>query len=91
VIQAVETGQVSGVTPATAEVGDDPTTVVEVELVTCQLMECTLGGTLVEHPQYSLQKVLTCLSFSSSLLLPIKLCRYPRSIAALTRALNDML
>jgi hypothetical protein len=27
------------------EVGDDPTMVVEVALVTCQQMGCTLGGT----------------------------------------------
>jgi hypothetical protein len=52
VIQAEETGQMFGVTPAdgAAEVGGDPTMVVEVALVTCQLMECTLGGTSVEHP-----------------------------------------
>jgi hypothetical protein len=44
-----------------AEVGGDSTAVmeVEVELVTCQLMECRLGGTSVEHPQYYLLKVLT--------------------------------
>jgi hypothetical protein len=59
------------------EVDDDPTVVVEAALMTCQLMGCTLGGTSVEHPQYYLQEVLTRLSFSSSLLLPIKLCRYP--------------
>jgi hypothetical protein len=41
---------VSGVTLATAEVVGDPTTVMEVELVTDQLMECKLGGTSVEHP-----------------------------------------
>jgi hypothetical protein len=72
------TGQVPRVTPATAaaEVGDDPT-VVEVQLLTCQLMECKLGGTSVEHPQYYLPKVLTSLSFSSSLLLPIRLGWYP--------------
>jgi hypothetical protein len=29
-------------------------------------VECRLGGTLVEHPQYYLQKVLTRPSFSSS-------------------------
>jgi hypothetical protein len=63
VIQAEETGQVLGVTPATtesgeapvvtsaAEVGGNPTTVMEVALVTCQLMECRLGGTSVDHPQ----------------------------------------
>jgi hypothetical protein len=52
VIQAEENGQVSGVTPVAsdAEVGGDPTVVVEVELVTCQLMECRLGSTSVEHP-----------------------------------------
>jgi hypothetical protein len=65
------------VVASTAEVDDDPTVVVEVANVTCQLMGCTLGDTLVEHPQYYLQELLTKLSFSSSLLLPIKLCRYP--------------
>jgi hypothetical protein len=35
-------------------VGNDPTTVVDVQLMTCQPMECKLGGTLVEHPQYYL-------------------------------------
>jgi hypothetical protein len=40
-------------------------------------MECTLCGTLVEHPQYYLLKVMTRSSFSSSLFLQIKLCRYP--------------
>jgi hypothetical protein len=66
---------VSGVTPVAAapEVGDDPTMVVEVQLMTSQLMECKLGGTLVDHPQYYLPKVLTRLSFSSSLLSPIHL------------------
>jgi hypothetical protein len=71
VIRAEETGQVSRVTPtaakpgqvaevtSAAEVGDDPTMVVEVEHVTCQQMECKLGGTLVEHPQYYLPRVLT--------------------------------
>jgi hypothetical protein len=34
---------------AAAEVGDDPTVVVEVQLMTCQLMECKLDGTLVQH------------------------------------------
>jgi hypothetical protein len=34
VVQAKETGQVSRVTPVVAEVGDDPTAVVEVALVT---------------------------------------------------------
>jgi hypothetical protein len=60
VIQADETGHASGVTHAAAEfgqapevtsaakVGGDPTMVVE--LVTYQLMECRLGGTLVKHP-----------------------------------------
>jgi hypothetical protein len=41
---------VLGVTPATAEVGGDPIVVVEVALTTCQLMECKLGSTSVEHP-----------------------------------------
>jgi hypothetical protein len=68
---------VLGVTLAAAEVGDDPTVVVEAELVTCQLMECTLGCTSVEKPQHYLQKAQTSPSFSSPLLLPIKLCRYP--------------
>jgi hypothetical protein len=75
VVQAEETRQVSGVTPTVA-VGDDPTMVVEVELVTCQLLECKLGGTSVKHPQYYLLKVLTRPSFSS-LLRPIQLGRYP--------------
>jgi hypothetical protein len=66
VIRAAETGHASGVTPAAAEVSDDPTVVVEVALMTYQLVECRLGGTLVEHPQYYLQKVLTRPSFSSS-------------------------
>jgi hypothetical protein len=34
------------------EGGDDPSVVVE--LATCQLMECRLGGTSVEHPEHSL-------------------------------------
>jgi hypothetical protein len=39
---------VAGVTPvAAAEVGGDPTVAVEVAHMTCQLMECRLGGTLV--------------------------------------------
>jgi hypothetical protein len=79
VVQAEVTGHVSGVTPiaAVAEVGDDPNVVVEVKLMTSQLMVCKLGGTSVEHPQYYLLKVLTRLSFSSSLLPPIRLGRYP--------------
>jgi hypothetical protein len=36
------------VTSVAAEVGDDPTAVME--LVTDQLMKCRLGGTLAEHP-----------------------------------------
>jgi hypothetical protein len=76
VIQAEETGQVSRVT-STAEVGGESTMVMEVELMTFQLMECTLGGTSVEHSQYYLLKVLTRPSFSSPLLLPSKLSRYP--------------
>jgi hypothetical protein len=59
VIQAKKTGQAPRVTSTTIEVGGGPTAVVEMELETCQLMECTLGDTLVEHPQYYLQKVLT--------------------------------
>jgi hypothetical protein len=71
VIHTEEIGLVSGITPAmagsrqslevtfAAEVGRDPTAVMEVALVTCQQMECTLGDTLVEHHQYYLQKVLT--------------------------------
>jgi hypothetical protein len=79
VIQAEMTVQVSRVTPvaAAAEVDDDSTVVVEVQLVTCQLMECKLNGTSVEHPQYYLPKVLTRLSFSSSFLPPIRLSRDP--------------
>jgi hypothetical protein len=50
-------GQASEITSTTDEVGGDPTMVVE--LVTCQVMECRLGGFSVEHPQYYLQKVLT--------------------------------
>jgi hypothetical protein len=44
-----------------AEVGGDPTAVMEVEvgLVTCRLMECRLGSTSVQHFQYYLPKVLT--------------------------------
>jgi hypothetical protein len=41
---------VYGVTPHVAEVGGDPTVVVEVAFVTCWLMECILDGTSVEHP-----------------------------------------
>jgi hypothetical protein len=67
---------VSVITSA-AEVGGDPSAVMEVALVTCQLMECKLGGTSVEHPQNYLPKFLIRTSFSSSLLLPIKLCMYP--------------
>jgi hypothetical protein len=69
------TGQVSRVTPvaAAAVMGDDSTMVVEVQLMTCQLMECKLDGTSVEHRQYYLPKVLTRLSFSSSPLPPIQL------------------
>jgi hypothetical protein len=73
------TGKVFGVTPvaAAAEVSDDSTMVVEVQLVTCQLMECKLDGTSVEYPQYYPPKVLTRFFFSSSLLLPIRLGRDP--------------
>jgi hypothetical protein len=81
-------GPVSGVTPTAAgsgqasevtsdaEVGGDPTVVMEMALMTCQLMECKLSGTSVEHPQHYLPKVLTRPSFSSPLLLPIDLGRY---------------
>jgi hypothetical protein len=55
---ATESRQVSVVTPAT-EVGGDPTTVMEVALVTCQVMEYRLGDTSVEHPLYCLPKVLS--------------------------------
>jgi hypothetical protein len=58
-----------------AEVGGDPTMVVEMALLTCQQMECKLGDTSVGHPQYYLSKVLTQPSFSSPLLLPIELGR----------------
>jgi hypothetical protein len=87
VIHAKETGQVSRVTSAAAEsgqksevtsvaeVGNDPTAVME--LMTDQLMGCRLGVTSTEHPQYYLLEVLTRPFFSSPLLLPIKLCRYP--------------
>jgi hypothetical protein len=79
VVQAEVTGQVSGATPiaVAAEVGDDPIVVVEVQLMTCQLMECKLDGTSVEHPQYYLPEVMTRLSFSSSLLPPIQLGGHP--------------
>jgi hypothetical protein len=62
VIQAEETRQVFGVTPPTVgsgqapkvtsavEVSGDPIAVMEVALMTCQQMECTLGGTSAEHP-----------------------------------------
>jgi hypothetical protein len=73
---AAEPRQASDVTFAAAEVGVDPTVVMEMALVTCQMMECTLGGTLVEHPQYCHSKVLTSPSFSSPLILPIELGRY---------------
>jgi hypothetical protein len=90
VIQDEEIGHVSKITPTAAEpgqapevtfaaeVGGDPTVVmeVEVELMTCLPMECTLGGTSAEHPQYYHLKVLTSPSFSSPLLLPIELGRY---------------
>jgi hypothetical protein len=67
--------QASKVTSTAAEVGYDPTVVME--LVTNQLMGCRLGGTSGEHPQYYLPKVLIQPSFSSPILLPIMLCRYP--------------
>jgi hypothetical protein len=77
VIQAAETEQVHRVTSdAAAHVGGGPTVVVEVELMICQLMQCRLGGTLVEHPQYYLREVLIRPSFSSSLIHPIQLGRY---------------
>jgi hypothetical protein len=64
VIQAEEIGQVSEVhllllSLDSAAVGNDPTAVMEVALMTCQLIECKLGGTSMEHPEYYLQKVLT--------------------------------
>jgi hypothetical protein len=68
-------------------VGNAPTTVME--LVTDQLLECRLGGTLVEHPLYYFLKVLTRPSFSSHVLLPIKLVP-SYSIVKLMRVLNDM-
>jgi hypothetical protein len=40
-------------------------------------MECKLGGTSMEDPQYYLPKVLTKLFFSYSLLPPTRLGRYP--------------
>jgi hypothetical protein len=50
VIQAEEIGQVSEVhllllSLDSAAVGNDPTAVMEVALMTCQLIECKLGGT----------------------------------------------
>jgi hypothetical protein len=74
VIQAAESGH-AHVVASTAEVGGDPTVVME--LVADQLIGCRLGGTSVEHPQYYLPKVLIRPSSSSPLLLPIKLYRYP--------------
>jgi hypothetical protein len=99
VIQVVETRQVPWVTPAAAEsgqasvvtsaaeVGGDLTAVMEVALMTCQLIECKPGGTSVEHPQNYLPKVLPWPSFSSSSnkALYVPSC----SIVALRRALND--
>ena len=84
-IQAEEIGQVSEVhllllSLDSAAVGNDPTAVMEVAFMTCQLMQCTLGGTSVEQPQYYLQKVLTGPSFPSSLLRPIRLGRYLHGI-----------
>jgi hypothetical protein len=88
VIQAKETRQVSGITPDAAkpgqapevtfvaEVSGGPTMVMEMILVTCLSMECTLGGTSAEQPQYNHLKVLTSPPFSSPLLLPIELGRY---------------
>jgi hypothetical protein len=79
VIRAEVTRQVPRVThvATVAEVGNDSTVVVEVLLGTCQLMECKLNDTSVEHPEYYLPKVLTRLSFSSSPLPPIWLGRDP--------------
>jgi hypothetical protein len=57
VVQVEETRQVYEITYAATEVGGAPTVVVE--LVTCHLLECRLGGTSGEHPQYYLPKVLT--------------------------------
>jgi hypothetical protein len=63
VTQAEETGHVSRRTPDVARsrhvlevtstattVGDDLIVVMDMALMTCQLMECTLGSTSVEHP-----------------------------------------
>jgi hypothetical protein len=50
VVHVEETVQAHGVTFATAEVGGGPTAVVEVALMTCELMECRLGSTSMEHP-----------------------------------------
>jgi hypothetical protein len=67
---AEETKQVSGVTPIATESGQAyevtlvANAVMEVALMSCQQMECTLGGTSVEHPQYHLLKVLTCVGIS---------------------------
>jgi hypothetical protein len=67
-----------GVTPivvaAATTMGDDSTVVVEVELVTCQLMKCKLGGTIFRR---SYRGPLSHLLIFSCL------------IAAPTRALND--
>jgi hypothetical protein len=88
VIQAEETGPVTEITPTAAEPGQasevafaadagrDPTRVMEVALMTCQQMECKLGDTSVEYPQYCPLKVLTSPSFSSPLLLLIELGTY---------------
>jgi hypothetical protein len=56
VIQTTKKGQVPRVTSVAAEVGGGPTVVVEVEILACQLMECRLGGTLVEHPSTIIEK-----------------------------------
>jgi hypothetical protein len=77
VVQAYENGQMHRVPFAAAEVGDGPTVAVEVEIITCLLVECRLGGTSVVHPQYYLPKVLTWPSSSSSPVHPSKLGRHP--------------
>jgi hypothetical protein len=92
VIHAKVTGQVFGVTPVAimTEVGDDPTVVVAVQLVTCQVMECKLDGTLVEYPQYYFSEgpdMALFLIFSSST--NMAWYRPSWSITALTRASND--
>jgi hypothetical protein len=68
VLPAVGKWEHKGTTAAgttTGTTGDGPTTVVEDDATVPQVV-CRLGGTLVEHPENHLQKVLTWPSSSSS-------------------------